>query len=52
MEEYTIEDLLFICNVVCNRVTYSAYEHEGMKKVILLLEKMEEMFNAVKEPED
>ena len=52
MQEYSLADLIFICNVVCSSLRYSTYEQGGMKKVILLLEKLEEMFNSVKESEE
>ena len=51
MEGYTLEDLIFVCNVLQSSVRYSTYEKGALQKVVLILEKLEEMFENVKEAE-
>ena len=52
MEEYTLEDLIFVCNVLQSSVRYSTYEKGAIQRTILILEKLQELFENVKEPED
>lgn len=51
MEGYTLEDLIFVCNVLQSSVRYSTYEKGALQRVVLILEKLEEMFENVKEAE-
>ena len=46
MEDYTLEDLIFVCNVLQSSVRYSTYEKGALQRVVLILEKLEEMFKA------
>ena len=52
MQEYTLDDLIFVCNVLQSSVKYSTYEKGALQRVVLILEKLEELFANVKEPED
>lgn len=51
MEGYTLEDLIFVCNVLQSSVRYSTYEKGALQRVVLILEKLEELFENVKEAE-
>lgn len=51
MTEYTLEDLIFICNVLQSSVKYCSYEKGGLQRIVLILEKLEELFENVKEAE-
>lgn len=51
MQGYTLEDLIFVCNVLQSSVRYSTYEKGALQRVVLILEKLEEMFENVKEAE-
>lgn len=51
MEGYTLEDLIFICNVLQSSVRYSTYEKGGLQRIIRILELLEELFENVKEAE-
>lgn len=52
MDGYTLEDLIFVCNVLQSSVRYSTYEKGALQRVIIVLEKLQELFENVKEPED
>lgn len=51
MKGYTLEDLIFVCNVLQSSVRYSTYEKGALQRVVLILEKLEELFENVKEAE-
>lgn len=51
MQGYTLEDLIFVCNVLQSSVRYSTYEKGALQRVVLILEKLEELFENVKEAE-
>ena len=51
MEGYTLEDLIFVCNVLQSSIRYSTYEKGALQRVVLILEKLEELFENVKEAE-
>lgn len=51
MQSYTLEDLIFVCNVLQSSVRYSTYEKGALQRVVLILEKLEELFENVKEAE-
>lgn len=51
MDGYTLEDLIFVCNVLQSSVRYSTYEKGALQRVLLILEKLEELFENVKEAE-
>lgn len=52
MDGYTLEDLIFVCNVLQSSVRYSTYEKGALQRIIIVLEKLQEVFENVKEPED
>ena len=52
MDGYTLEDLIFVCNVLQSSVRYSTYEKGALQRIVLILEKLEELFENVKGPED
>lgn len=52
MDGYTLEDLIFVCNVLQSSVRYSTYEKGALQRIIIVLEKLQELFENVKEPED
>ena len=52
MDGYTLEDLIFVCNVLQSSVKYSTYEKGALQRIIIVLEKLQELFENVKEPED
>lgn len=52
MQDYTLEDLIFICNVLQSSVRYCNYEKGGLQRIILILEKLQELFENAKEPDD
>lgn len=51
MNNYTLEDLIFVCSVLQSSVKYSAYEKGALQRIILILEKLQELFENVKGPE-
>ena len=52
MQDYTLEDLIFVCKVLQSSIRYSTYERGALQKIILILEKLEDMFASMKDPED
>ena len=52
MDGYTLEDLIFVCNVLQSSVRYSTYEKGALQRIIIVLEKLQELFENVKGPED
>ena len=52
MDGYTLDDLIFVCNVLQSSVKYSTYEKGALQRTIVILEKLQELFENVKEPED
>ena len=52
MDGYTLDDLIFVCNVLQSSVKYSTYEKGALQRIIIVLEKLQELFENVKEPED
>ena len=52
MQDYTLDDLIFVCNVLQSSVKYSTYEKGALQRIIIVLEKLQELFENVKEPED
>ena len=52
MPEYSLEDLIFVCNVLQSSVRYSNYEKGALQRIVLVLEKLQELFENVKEPDD
>ena len=52
MQDYTLDDLIFVCNVLQSSVKYSTYEKGALQRIIIILEKLQELFENVKEPED
>ena len=52
MQDYTLDDLIFVCNVLQSSVRYSTYEKGALQRIIIVLEKLQELFENVKEPED
>ena len=51
MKDYTLEDLIFVCNVLQSSISYSTYEKGALQRIVLMLEKLEEMFENIKEAE-
>lgn len=49
--EYKLEDLIFVCNVLQSSIRYSTYERGALQKIILILEKLEDMFANIEIPE-
>lgn len=49
--EYKLEDLIFVCNVLQSSIRYSTYERGALQKIILILEKLEDMFVNIETPE-
>ena len=49
--EYKLEDLIFVCNVLQSSIRYSTYERGALQKIILILEKLEDMFANIETPE-